>query len=208
MKLYTSMGPNPRAVRMFLAEKGIELPLESVDLMSGENREAAHTARNPAGQMPCLELDDGSFLSEITAICEYLEEKQPEPALIGSTPEERAETRMWTRRIDLNIVENLGNGFRYGEGLPLFKERIHVIPQAADDLKAIAREKLAWLDGLMGGAEGRSWICGDRFTLADILLFAFLEFGAQVGQPLSGDLAWLPGWMERVGKRPSAEATR
>lgn len=204
MKLYTSMGPNPRAVRMFLAEKGIELPLESVDLMAGENRQASHTARNPAGQMPCLELDDGSFLSEITAICEYLEEKHPEPVLIGSTPEERAETRMWTRRLDLNIIENLANGFRYGEGLPLFKDRIHVIPQASDDLKAIAREKLAWLDGLM---EGRSWICGDRFTLADILLFAFLDFGGQVGQPLPGDLAWLPGWLERVGKRPSAEAT-
>lgn len=205
MKLYTSIGPNPRVVRMFLAEKGVELPLESVDLMAGENRQAAHTARNPAGQMPCLELDDGSFLSEITAICEYIEETHPEPALIGSTPEQRAETRMWTRRIDLNIIENLTNGFRYAEGLPLFKDRIHVIPQAADDLKAIAQEKLAWLDGLM---DGRSWICGDRFTLADILLFAFLDFGAQVGQPLSGDLAWLPGWLERVGKRPSAEASR
>jgi len=205
VKLYTSIGPNPRVVRMFLAEKGVELPLESVDLMAGENRQAAHTARNPAGQMPCLELDDGSFLSEITAICEYIEETHPEPALIGSTPEQRAETRMWTRRIDLNIIENLTNGFRYAEGLPLFKDRIHVIPQAADDLKAIAQEKLAWLDGLM---DGRSWICGDRFTLADILLFAFLDFGAQVGQPLSGDLAWLPGWLERVGKRPSAEASR
>ncbi len=205
MKLYSSIGPNPRVVRMFLAEKGVDLPLESVDIMAGENRQAAHVARNPAGQMPCLELDDGSFLSEITAICEYLEEKHPEPALIGSTPEERAETRMWMRRIDLNILEPLAGGFRSAEGLPLFKDRIHVIPHAADDLKAIAREKLAWLDGLM---EGRNWICGDRFTLADILLFAFLDFGAQVGQPLSGELAWLPGWFERVGKRPSAEATK
>jgi glutathione S-transferase len=205
MKLYNSIGPNPRVVRMFLDEKGIELPLEPVDLMGGENRQAGHVGRNPAGQMPCLELDDGSFLSEITAICEYLEEKHPEPALIGTTPEERAETRMWTRRIDLNIIENLANGFRYAEGLPLFKDRIRVIPHAADDLKALAREKLAWLDDLM---DGRTWICGDRFTLADILLFAFVDFGGQVGQPLPDGLAWLPGWFERVGKRPSAEASR
>ncbi len=204
MKLWTSIGPNPRVVRMFLAEKHVEIPLESVDLMGGENRQAPYTDKNPAGQLPCLELDDGTTLSEITAICEYLDEKHPQPPLIGESPEERGETRMWVRRIDLNIVENLANGFRYAEGLPIFQNRIRVIPQAADDLKALAREKLAWLDGLMAG---RQWICGDRFTLADILLFVFLDFGKQVGQPLDASLSWLPGWMERVAKRPSAEAT-
>lgn len=205
MKLHDSIGPNPRAVRIFAAEKGIDLAREKVDLMGGENRRADYLAKNPAGQLPCLELDDGSFLCEITAICEYLDEKQPEPALVGRTPEERAETRMWTRRIDLNIVEPMANGFRYSEGLPLFKDRIRTIPQAADDLKAIAREKLAWLDGL---CEGRAWICGDRFTLADVLLFSFVEFGASVGQPLPDGLAWLPGWFERVAKRPAVEASK
>ncbi|MDJ0852712.1 MAG: glutathione S-transferase family protein [Myxococcota bacterium] len=204
MKLFTSIGPNPRVVRMFLAEKQVQLPEETVDLMGGENRQATYTAKNPAGQLPCLELDDGSYLAEITAICEYLDEKHPQPPLIGETPEERAETRMWMRRIDLNIVENLTNGFRFSEGLPIFQNRIRVIPAAADDLKAIAQEKLAWLDGLM---EGRQWICGDRFTLADILLFAFLDFGKMVGQPVDPKLAWVPGWLERVAKRPSAEAT-
>ena len=205
MKLYTGIGPNPRTVRMFMAEKGIELPLETVDLMSAANRRPPYTEKNPAGQLPCLELDDGTHLAEITAICEYLEEKHPEPPLIGRTPEQRAVTRMWTRRIDLNIVEPMANGFRYGEGLALFKERIHVIPQAADDLKAIAREKLAWLDGLM---EGNDWICGSRFTLADVFLFAFADFGRTVGQPLDAKLAWLPGWFERVARRPSAAASR
>jgi glutathione S-transferase len=90
MKLYDSIGPNPHIVRMFMAEKGIDLPKQTVDLRGGENRQEAHLKRNPMGQMPTLELDDGSFLSEITAICEYLEEKNPQPALIGSTPEERA----------------------------------------------------------------------------------------------------------------------
>lgn len=205
MKLYDSIGPNPRIVRMFLAEKGVAIPREPVDLMKGDNRREPHLRRNPSGQMPCLELDDGSFLSEILPICEYLEEKHPQPILVGATPEERARTRMWLRRIDLNIVEPLANGFRYAEGLALFKDRMHVIPQAADDLKAIAREKLAWLDGLMAGNE---WIAGARFTLADIFLFGFLDFGRTVGQPLDAKLAWIPRWFERVAARPSAESSK
>ncbi len=205
MKLYTGLGPNPRVVRMFMAEKGIEIPLQPVDLMVGENRQAAHVARNPSGQLPCLELDDGSHLAEITAICEYLEDKHPTPPRIGATPEEKAETRMWVRRIDLNIIERLADGFRFAEGLPIFKERIHTIPQAADDLKAIAREKLEWLDGLI---EGREFIAGDRFTLADILLFAFLEFAATVGQPLDPRNQNLVKWYERVAARPSVEASK
>jgi glutathione S-transferase len=204
VRLFDSIGPNPRVVRMFLAEKGMQIRLEPVDLMGGENRRAPYTDRNPSGQLPCLELDDGSFLSEITAICEYLEEKQPRPPLVGSTPEERAATRMWVRRIDLHIVEPMANGFRYAEGLPIFEKRIRVIPQAADDLKALAREKLAWLDGLMRGP----WVVGDRFTLADILLFAFLDFGAQVGQKLDPERKQLAAWFDRVAARPSAEASR
>jgi glutathione S-transferase len=205
MKLYTGMGPNPRVVRIFMAEKGIEIPLEQVDLLAGENRRPPYTDKNPAGQLPCLELDDGSHLAEITAICEYLEEIQPEPPLIGTTPEERAQTRMWMRRIDLNILEPLANGFRFGEGLGIFKDRIHVIPQAADDLKEIAREKLEWLNGMI---EGREFIVGDRFTMADVLLYAFLEFGATVGQPLDAKLDHLQGWYTRVASRPSIEASK
>jgi glutathione S-transferase len=205
MKLYTGMGPNPRTVRIFMAEKGIELPMEQVDLVGGENRRPPYVDKNAAGQLPCLELDDGSHLAEITAICEYLEERHPDPPLVGATPEERAKTRMWTRRVDLNIIEPMANGFRYAEGLALFKDRIHVIPQAADDLKEIAREKLAWLDGLI---EGREFIAGDRFSLADIILYAFLEFGASVGQNLDPKLENLPGWYTRVAARPSVEASK
>ena len=87
MKLYDSIGPNPRIVRMFMAEKAIEMPKQTVDLRAGENREEAHLRRNPHGQMPTLELDDGSYISEIVAICEYLEEKKPQPGMIGSTAE-------------------------------------------------------------------------------------------------------------------------
>ena len=182
MKLYDSIGPNPHVVRMFIAELGLDIEKEEVDLMGGENRQAEHLSRNPSGQMPTLELDDGSFLAEITVICEYLDEINGNSDLIGKTPEERAETKMWVRRIDLQIIEPLTNGFRSAEGYEFFKERLHLIPQAADDLKAIAQERLAWLDQQL---EGKEFICGDRLTLADIMLYCFLNFGATVGQPIN-----------------------
>src|SRR5690349_23194120 len=104
-------------VRMFMAEKGFAVPKVEVDLRGGENRREPYLSKNPSGQLPALELDDGTVLAEITAICEYLDEKYPGGSLIGTTPEERAETRMWVRRVDLNILEPMANGFRYGEGL-------------------------------------------------------------------------------------------
>ncbi|HXQ45007.1 MAG TPA: glutathione S-transferase family protein [Caulobacteraceae bacterium] len=204
MKFYNSVGPNPRVVKMFIAEKGIDIPRVEVDLMAGENRQAAHLSRNPSGQMPTLELDDGVFISEILPICEYLEEVHPTPALIGTNAEERAVTRMWTRRIDLNVCEPMANGFRYSTGLRLFESRMRVIPQAADDLKALAAEKLAWMDGLLGS---KPFIVGDRFTLADILLFVFVEFGGVVGQPLDAANKNLAAWRDRVSARPSAAAS-
>lgn len=203
MKLYNSVGPNPKVVRMFMAERGIELDTQEVDLLAGENRQAEHLGRNPSGQLPTLELDDGTFLAEIIAICEYLDEKSGSSSLIGTTPEERAETRMWCRRIDLQIVEPLANGFRFSDGLSLFKDRIRTIPHAADDLKTVAQERISWLDGQL---EGKQYICGDRFTLADILLYGFLEFGGQVGQPLNPDNKNIVAWFERVKDRPSAAA--
>jgi glutathione S-transferase len=203
MLFYDSVGPNPRMVRMFAAEKGITLDKTTIDLRGGENRRPPYLAKNPAGQMPALEFPDGFVLSEITAICEYLEEFKPEPALIGSNARERAETRMWTRRIDLNIVEPLGNGFRFSQGLKLFTGRVHVIPQAADDLKATAQEKLAWLNGLI---EGREFVCGSRLTMADILLFCFLDFGAGVGQPLDPALTNIVAHHARMAARGSAAA--
>ena len=204
MKFYNSLGPNPRLVRMFMLEKGIEIPLVEIDLMAGENRRAPYTDANPSGQMPALELGNGSVIAETVAICEYLEDIQPEPHLIGATPEERAETRMWTRRVDLNIVEPLANGFRYSDGAPLFKDRMRLIPQAAADLKAIAQEKLAWLDGLI---EGQAYLAGGRFTMADILLFSFLDFGKAVGQSIDPTLVNVNAWYARVAERESAAAT-
>jgi glutathione S-transferase len=204
MKLYNSIGPNPRVVKMFIAEKGLDIPRVEVDLMAGENRKEPYLQKNPAGQLPVLELEDGQTVSEIIPICEYIDEVHPTPPLVGTNPKERAETRMWTRRIDLNICEPMANGFRFSNGLPLFQSRVHCIPQAADDLKAIAAEKLEWLDGLV---KGRDFIVGDRITLADILLFGFIEFGAQVGQPLAASNKTLTAWRDRMAARPSAAAS-
>jgi glutathione S-transferase len=203
LKFYDSIGPNPHIVRMFMAEKAIDMPKQTVDLRGGENRQADHLKRNPHGQMPALELDDGSYLSEVTAICEYLEEKKPAPALIGTTAEERAECRMWTRRVDLNICEHLANGYRFGEALKFFEKRIPTVPEASSGLKMIAANRLQWLNGQM---EGKEYLCGSRFTLADMLLYCWLNFGGQVGQPLDDANTTLAAWFARVGQRPSAKA--
>ncbi len=205
MKFYNSIGPNPRVVKMFMAEKGIDIPRIEVDLRAGENRQAAHLARNPSGQMPTLELDDGRYLAEVTAICEYLEEKHPAPPLIGANAEDRAMTRMWTRRVDLYIVEPMLTGFRGAEGFNFFKDRMRLLPQAAADLKALAQEKITWLDGLI---TGRDFIVGQHLTLADILLFCTMDFAATVGQPVNRANSSMAAWFDRVAARPSAEASK
>lgn len=204
MKFYNSIGPNPKLVRMFAAEKGWELPeTVEIDIMAGENRNDAYMEKNPGAQMPGLELDDGRFLAETIALCEYIEELQAEPSLIGSTAEERAETRMWVRRVEERINWPLATAFRNSEGLPLFKSRILTIPEAADGLKAVAQDGMKWLDGQIAG---RETIVPGRFTMADVALFSFTEFGAQVGQPIDAELKNLNAWFEATKARPSAGA--
>jgi glutathione S-transferase len=203
MKLYNSIGPNPRVVRMFMAERDITLPLIEVNIRGGENREPPYLVKNPAGQSPALELDDGSYLTEITVICEYLDEVYQGGSLIGVTAEERAETRMWVRRIDLNIVEPMVGGFRYAEGLKMFQNRMLCMPQAADDMKKIGQMKLRWLNDLMAG---KTYVCGDRFTLADVFLFCFVDFFNGVRQPIDPELTTLQAWYARMKERPSVAA--
>ena len=103
MKFYNSVGPNPRVVRVFMAELGVSCDVEEIDIMKGVNRQSDYLAVNPGGQLPALMLDDGRVVSEITAICEYFADQAGGSTLIGETPEDRAETRMWVRRIDLKV---------------------------------------------------------------------------------------------------------
>ena len=204
MKFYNSIGPNPRLVRLFIAEKGIEIDDRvQVDIMAGENRQEDYRAKNPGEQLPALELDDGRVLAETVAICEYLEEIHPDPPLIGSTPEDRAISRMWTRRVELRIVNPMTDAFRFSEGLPLFQTRMHVIPQAADDLKQIAQEGLAWLEGLIEG----DYILGDAPGLPDLVLYSFLEFGKSVGQPVDPAHKKINAWFDRMAAREAVVAS-
>lgn len=205
MLIYDAISPAPRCLRMFVLEKHLQLPAVKVDVMTGENRQDAYLVANPAGQTPALRLDDGTVLAEAVAIAEYLEELHPEPALIGSTPVERAQTRMWWRRVELNVTEFIHNAFHYAEGLPRFTPRIPVAPEAAAGLKRIAQDRIAWLDGMLGAGP---YVCGERFTAADIWLYVWLDFGNAVKQPFDRALPKVGPWFERIAARPSADASR
>lgn len=205
MMLYDAAGPNPRVVRMFLLEKGLDLPTHVMVLGTGENRSPAHLARNPLGQVPVLETDDGSCIAEATAICDYLEELHPEPPLVGRSAEQRGETRMWTRRVDLMVCEPAMYGLRFSPvGAKLLGGRFPTEPRAAQAMKDIARENLGWFDGQLSG---RRFLCGERFSLADVLLYCFLDYAISVGQSLQPEWVALAGWYTRTGERPAAAAS-
>ncbi len=205
MLIYDAHSPAPRCLRMFLLEKQLQLPAVTVDVMTGENRQPAYLAINPAGQTPALRLDDGSVLTEAVAIAEYLEELHPSPVLIGSTPEQRAQTRQWWRRVELNITEFIHNAYHYAEGLARFESRMPVFPEAAAGLKRVAQDRLGWLDGMFGTGP---YLCGERFTAADIWLYVWLDFGQSVNQPFDRSLPNIGLWFNRIAARPSAELSR
>ena len=135
IRLFDSFGMIPRMVRFFLIEKGIELPRYEVDLLLGENRDPDYLKLNPSGQTPALELSDATIIGEGTVICEFLEEVFPERPLIGTSAKERAITRMWWRRVELNICQPMILGFYYGEGFETYRTRMRCIPEAASGMK-------------------------------------------------------------------------
>lgn len=203
VRLFDSFGMNPRTLRFFLLEKAIDLPRQELDILGAENREPAYLSLNPAGQTPALELSDGTILSEVPAICEYLEEVHPAPPLIGATPSERAVTRMWWRRVELNICLPMVQRFYYAEGFDLFRTRFRCLPEAADGVKARAMDGMRWIDGLIDG----EWLAGDRFTVADICLYCYIDQLSDAGQPIPAECMTLKAWFDRVGSRPAAEAS-
>ena len=205
MKFFNSLGPNPHTVRMFADEKGLDLPLQEVDVMAGEHRQPPYSVRNPMMQTPAFETDDGQMIVELTAICEYLEELHPDPPLIGSTPGERAETRMWLRRLDLNILEAQSRAGRATMFRAFYVDKIKLLSvPAAEELRALVEDRIRWLDQQMAD---KTWICGDRYTLADIMFYCFMAFGAPEGEsnlpPATPNLA---AWFDRVKVRPATKA--
>lgn len=204
MKLYSSLGPNPRLVRMFLIEKGIEVERVHYDIISGENRQdAGYTAKNPQQTLPALELDDGTVLTESWPICEFVEENHPEPNLIGRDARERAEVRRWVRLIDQEIVVPMTMGFRATGGRPMFEPRMLVVsPEAGAELNALGDAKWRWLDAQL---EGKDFIALGRFTLADLMAFCFANFGFTVGWKLPEGTDNLARFIATHNQRESAK---
>jgi glutathione S-transferase len=187
---------------MFAAEKGIALEYRRVDIVAGENRRPEFLAKNPAGTTPLLELTDGSCIGETIAICEYLEEVSNAPTLLGASPADRARARMWIRRIDLNFCVPLVTAFRGSEGRAMFEPRMRVVSEAAArELKTLAADYLAQMDVRLTQS---THVAGEHFTLADIVLFCFVEFGARVGQSMPPEMTALQRWRDAVRARPSA----
>jgi glutathione S-transferase len=204
MKLYNTPmpAPNPRRVRIFLAEKGVEIDLVDVALVKGEHKAPEHVARNSLGQTPVLELDDGTCLSETVAICRYLESVYPEPPLFGRNALEEAQVDMWVRRIEFQVMGPAGNFWRHAHP---FTARV-VVPQYKEfgEANRGAYEKaLMWLDGEL--AKG-AFVAGEVFTVADICLLSAVDFADWIGLPVPEAAGHVRGWHERVSARPSAGA--
>jgi glutathione S-transferase len=205
MKLYTfPRAPNPRRVHIFLAEKGLDVPCQHVDIMKRENREPAFVENiNVMGGLPVLELDDGSHIAESVAICRYLEALHPEPPLFGVTPEEVGRIDMWLRRIELNFMVPVGMVWVHGSPLTaaVVKKQI---PEAAEQYRHVVRDYFRFLDGQLAT---REFIAGDAFSIADIVALCTLEFAANLNDlkpsPEQHDLG---RWFESVSSRPSAKA--
>jgi glutathione S-transferase len=202
MQLYDSaVAPNPRIVRVYLAEKGIEVPKVQVDLAGAENRKPEYLAKNPMGGVPMLELDDGTYIAETIAICRYFEEQQPEPALFGTDAKDKAVVEMWRRRMELEVVVPIMQTFRNTH--EFFKGRIPQVAEWGEVMREAATKRLEWLDSVL---TDREWIAGDRFTIADITAMVGIDFGRPSNIRIADDQKNLIRWHEAASSRPSAKA--
>lgn len=202
MKLYDStMAPNPRRVRIFLAEKGVEIPTVQVDIGKAENRQPPYLAKNPLGGVPILELDDGRILAESVAICRYFEETHPEPPLFGTGATDRAMVEMWNRRMELEVLSPIAQTFRNTH--EFFAGRIEQVPAYGEACRGVATRRLEWLDGELAD---REFVAGDRFSIADITAMVGIDFGRVTGIGIGPEQKNLQRWHEAVSSRPSAKA--
>jgi glutathione S-transferase len=202
MKLYDfSLAPNPKRVRVYLAEKGLQVPIEQVNIMAGENRTPEFLAKNPLGGLPVLELDDGSHLTESVAIMEYLEDLHPNPPMIGTTPIERARVREVERICELGVLGRVGTIFQNTS--PFFAGRVKQSPDAAESAKTFLEGNLRVLDGMIGS---NPFVAGKAPSIADCTLCAALGFAEFAQVPVDPKYGNLHRWYEAFKKRPSAAA--
>jgi glutathione S-transferase len=203
MKLYDGgRAPNPRRVKVFLAEKGITVPTEQVDLGKLAHKAAAYTAINPLQRVPALELDDGTVLCESIAICRYFEHLQPEPALFGTGAKEMAVVEMWERRIEFHLLGPISHVFRNSH--PAMKEmEVPQVPAWAEANKPRVMDFLALLDRELGA---RRYIAGEHYSVADITGMIAVDFMKPAKLAMPDGLNNLKRWHEGVSSRPSAKA--
>ncbi len=203
MKLHeAATAPNCRRVRIFLAEKGIEVPIVPVDLGKAENRAAPFRVKNPMGRVPVLELDDGTFIAESVAICRYFEQLQPEPALMGGDdPEQAARIEMWQRRMELEIALPIMQVFRNTH--PYFAKLIEQFPDYGEGQRRQATKRLAWLDEELAN---REFVAGDEYSIADITAQIGIDFGRVTKFKVTEETPNLLRWHQAVSARPSAKA--
>ena len=203
MKLYDlPASPNTRRVRIFIAEKNLEIEMIPIDMMSGENKTEKYLAKNPLGRMPLLELDDGTCIAESIAICRYLENEFPDPPLFGTTSLEKAMIEMWQRRMEFQFLNPMIDIFRNTH--EMWKDRIVQIPQVAEIASEGVKQQMVWLDQEL---EGKEYIAGGGYSVADITAqCAFIMGKAAVGIRIAEDLSNLSDWWSRVTSRPTARA--
>jgi len=193
--------PNPRRVRMFLAEKGIELAETRVDMMKREHKSPEFRAKNSMGQIPTLELDDGTCISETVAICRYFEELHPTPALFGGTAVEKALVDQWVRRVEFAVMMPVGNFWRHAH--PRTAALLTQFKDFGESNKATYQGAQKFLNREL---EGREFLATDGLTMADICLLSTVDFADWIGLPVEEEFGNLVAWRARMKARPSADA--
>lgn len=203
MKLYNAPipAPNPRRVRIFLAEKGVSVPLEDVSLRDRAHKAPEFKQKNSLGQLPVLALDDGTHLSESVAICRYLEELHPTPPLFGRTALERANVDMWIRRIEMTVMTPVGAVWVHTH--PLTSRLGTQYKDYGESNRERYAKALQWFDREL---EGREFVVGGSYTMADIIGLVTVDFATFIGLDMPADTPHLHAWHARVSARPSAKA--
>lgn len=203
MKLYDGgRAPNPRRVKVFLAEKGITVPMEQVDLGKLAHKSAAYAAINPLQRVPALELDDGTVISESIAICRYFERLHPEPPLFGTDAKDAALVEMWERRIEFHLLAPISHVFRNSH--PAMKEM--EVPQVPAWAEANKPRIMDFLDLLDRELKGHRYVAGDRYSVADITGMISVDFLKPAKLSVPDNMTNLKRWHEEVSARPSAKA--
>ncbi len=199
MKLYNGLSPNGARVGVFLAEKQIELPTVEIDVMKGETQTPQFLKINSLGQVPVLELDDGTIITESVAICRYLESLHPDPALFGKGAKEQAQVTMWNRRIERHIFDTVGNVGMHE--MPFFANHIEQMPEYAKSLRRRFAKKLAWLNDEL--SDGRPFVAGEAFSVADITGMAAFMVCYFIKQDVPADFSHVKKWEQNLRARPS-----